>query len=101
MMKEIAAGDAVFYSNNILHTANYSPAAKRATLHGCMGDTRGGSGRARMILQHGLRWMRSADMEKTFEGEEGERERLIAMHQRLLEMENSGADEELRYSQVG
>ena len=26
----------------------------RATLNGCMGDTRGGSTRARSVLQHGL-----------------------------------------------
>jgi len=47
----------VFYNNNILHCATYSPACKRATLHGSIGDTRGGSARARNILQHGLTWM--------------------------------------------
>ena len=48
----------MFYNNNILHCASYSPYTPRATLHACVGDTRGGSARARNILQHGLEWMR-------------------------------------------
>ncbi|KAI0247337.1 hypothetical protein BJV78DRAFT_1246615 [Lactifluus subvellereus] len=50
-------GETVFYNNNILHCASYSPYMPRATLHACVGDTRGGSTRARNILQHGLEWM--------------------------------------------
>ena len=47
----------MFYNSNILHCAAYSPATTRATLHACMGSVRGGSSRARNVLQHGLSWM--------------------------------------------
>ncbi|KAF4583944.1 hypothetical protein EYR40_002442 [Pleurotus pulmonarius] len=50
-------GETVFYNSNILHCATYDSKAPRATLHACMGDCRGGSTRARNILQHGLEWM--------------------------------------------
>jgi hypothetical protein len=52
-----SAGETVFYNSNILHCATYSPHAARATLHACMGDIRGGSTRARNVLQHELGWM--------------------------------------------
>jgi hypothetical protein len=54
-----AAGDTLFYNSNILHCAAYSPAMKRATLHGTMGSTASGASRARNVLQHGLAWMAS------------------------------------------
>ncbi|KAI0701038.1 hypothetical protein BC835DRAFT_1324634 [Cytidiella melzeri] len=50
-------GETVFYNSNILHCAMYDCTCKRATLHACMGSVRGGSSRARNILQHGLNWM--------------------------------------------
>ncbi|KAK7681721.1 hypothetical protein QCA50_015068 [Cerrena zonata] len=50
-------GESIFYNSNILHCATYDPSEKRATLHGTMGSIRGGSSRARNILQHGLNWM--------------------------------------------
>jgi len=61
------AGETVFYNNNILHCASYSPNRPRATLHACMGDTRGGSARARNILQHGLEWMKEGTFRETLD----------------------------------
>jgi len=51
-------GESVFYNSNILHCAMYNSKEQRATLHGCMGDIRGGFSRARNVLQHGLSWMK-------------------------------------------
>ncbi|KAG6807066.1 hypothetical protein H0H92_008943 [Tricholoma furcatifolium] len=51
-------GETVFYNSNILHCATYNSAEKRATLHANMGNIKGGSTRARNILQHGLDWMK-------------------------------------------
>lgn len=82
-----AAGQTVFYNNNILHCATYDPHAVRATLHASMGDTRGGTARARNVLQHGLRWMRGARFRETLP--EG---RARAMLDRLLDMEGSVTD---------
>lgn len=97
------AGETVFYDNNILHTAAYDRSVKRATLHGCMGDTRGGFGRANMILQHNLRWMREGKFADTFEGNDGERERLNGMWKRLLKMAGGvdASGKRLKYSHVG
>ncbi|KAF9005116.1 hypothetical protein BDQ17DRAFT_1240311 [Cyathus striatus] len=58
-------GQTVFYNSNILHCATYSSHAKRATLHACIGDTRGGSSRARNVLQHGLNWMKGDTFRNT------------------------------------
>lgn len=56
----LKAGQTVFYSQRILHRASYLPTKKRATLHGCYGqahpDAHGE--RARMILQHGVDYMK-------------------------------------------
>lgn len=97
------AGETVFYNNNILHTATYDRSTKRATLHGCMGDTRGGFERANNILQHDLRWMRQERFAETFEGDDGERERLTGMWKRLLKMAGSveKSGKQVEYSQVG
>ena len=59
------AGETVFYNSNILHCAMYDPDEKRATLHACMGNTRGGTTRARNILQHGLEWMKEERFKTT------------------------------------
>jgi len=59
------AGETVFYNSNILHCATYDSSAPRATLHGCIGDIRGGSTRARNVLQHGLEWMKSDDFKES------------------------------------
>jgi len=58
-------GETVFYNSNILHCATYDSSAPRATLHGCIGDIRGGSTRARNVLQHGLEWMKSDDFKES------------------------------------
>ncbi|TDL16307.1 hypothetical protein BD410DRAFT_795511 [Rickenella mellea] len=86
-------GESVFYNSNILHTATYSPHERRATLHACMGCTRGGNQRARNILQHGLSWMREDSFAKTLNG----LSRAQAMRSRLLEMEGR-INGELGYS---
>ena len=58
-------GETVFYNSNILHCAVYNSKEQRATLHGCMGDIRGGFSRARNILQHGLGWMKGPAFAQT------------------------------------
>ncbi|EJD36899.1 hypothetical protein AURDEDRAFT_116990 [Auricularia subglabra TFB-10046 SS5] len=75
-------GETVFYNNNILHCASYSRDTERVTLHGCMGDARGGSARARNILQHGLAWMREEQFASTLQG------RARGMWERLVEMDD-------------
>ncbi|KAI0660185.1 hypothetical protein C8Q70DRAFT_80481 [Cubamyces menziesii] len=60
-------GETVFYNNNILHCATYSAKEPRITLHACMGEVRGGSARARNILQHGLQWMKEARFAETLD----------------------------------
>ena len=60
-----------------------------------MGDTRGGSARARNILQHDLEWMK----------EEGFRESLnlngMQMLERLLRMQEEFHGKEIKYSLAG
>ncbi|KAI5122409.1 hypothetical protein M0805_002959 [Coniferiporia weirii] len=87
-------GQTVFYNNNILHCATYSSKAQRETLHASIGDTRGGSARARNVLQHGLRWMREPRFRDSLP--EG---RAQDMLDRLLKMEGSlGTDGKIQYS---
>lgn len=72
-----------------------------------MGSTRGGSARARNILQHGLKWMRDEQFVDTFsktdkmdpavESVGGERERLVRMWELLMAMEKGAGD--VGYSQ--
>ncbi|KAI0631664.1 hypothetical protein C8Q77DRAFT_1128190 [Trametes polyzona] len=61
-------GETVFYNNNILHCATYDAKTPRITLHACMGEVRGGSQRARNILQHGLQWMKEPRFAETLDG---------------------------------
>ena len=77
------AGETVFYNSNILHCATYDPSATRATLHATMGNAKGGTVRARNILQHGLSWME----EERFRESLGSRGR--AMLDRLIKMKNA------------
>ncbi|PFH48526.1 hypothetical protein AMATHDRAFT_149734 [Amanita thiersii Skay4041] len=81
-------GETVVYNSNIIHCATYDCRAPRATLHGCMGDMRGGSSRARNILQHGLEWMESEKFGRTMESIEDEkiRTRALMMWDSLLKM---------------
>ncbi|CAL1702733.1 unnamed protein product [Somion occarium] len=79
-------GETVFYNSNILHCATYDPSAKRATLHASMGSTRGGSSRARNVLQHGLDWMTESRFRK------GLNERGRDMLERLIRMKESAGE---------
>lgn len=47
-------GDVVFYDNNLIHRGVYAADTERFTLHGSVGDVRGGESRARNVLQHGV-----------------------------------------------
>ncbi len=88
-------GETVFYNNNILHCASYSPNRLRATLHACMGDTRGGSTRARNILQHDLRWMKEEAFRESLNLKGRE------MLERLLRMQEGFHGQEIEYSLEG
>jgi len=90
---DIVAGETVFYNSNILHCGAYNSKQRRATLHGCMGDTRGGSTRARNVLQHGLLWM----TEDRFRDQLSERGR--RMLQALIGMKE-GVKGDVGYSQL-
>lgn len=86
----------MFYNSNILHCATYDSKKKRATLHGCIGDVKGGSSRARNILQHNLEWMK----EDTFRvGLPNERSK--QMLERLLEMQKGHVSSTTEYSLEG
>ena len=91
----MAAGETVFYNNNILHCATYSTDSPRATLHASMGDARGGSTRARNILQHGLEWMKEDTFRDTLtlEGKQ--------MLDRLIEMQQKFDNKLIEYSLEG
>ncbi|KAG1796384.1 uncharacterized protein HD556DRAFT_1441686 [Suillus plorans] len=86
-------GETVIYNNNILHCGAYNSKQRRATLHGCMGDIRGGSTRAKNVLQHGLLWM-TEDRFRDRLNERGKR-----MLQALIDMKN-GVQGDLGYSLV-
>lgn len=62
---QLKPNQAVFYENNILHRAEYTPGKKRVTLHGCVGKVEGGEERATMVLQHGLEWMLGDEFKNT------------------------------------
>ncbi|KDQ10252.1 hypothetical protein BOTBODRAFT_190580 [Botryobasidium botryosum FD-172 SS1] len=92
----VPAGETVFYNNNILHCATYTPTSQRATLHACIGDaTRSGASRARNILQHDLAWMHDWAFGETLPG------RLVPMWRRLVEMAGSVDGRALGYSLEG
>ena len=89
------AGETVFYNNNILHCASYSPNRPRATLHACMGDTRGGSARACNILQHGLEWMKGETFQETLDVKGKQ------MLERLVRMQEEFHGKDIEYSLEG
>jgi hypothetical protein len=88
-----SAGETVFYNSNILHCATYNSKEKRTTLHGCMGDAKGGPIRARNILQHGLGWMKEERFRDGLPNEVSRR-----MLDKLIEMYNKAGDEVFEYS---
>jgi len=56
------AGDIIFYNNNFLHRGVYNPKIERMTLHGSIGHMKGGSMRARNVLQHAVgEWVDDVD----------------------------------------
>ncbi|KAF2238548.1 phytanoyl-CoA dioxygenase family protein [Viridothelium virens] len=80
----LEAGDVVFYNNNIVHRGIYAKDVERMTLHGSIGDVRGGGSRARNVLQHGVgEWVEDCDLsmldEETRETAEGMRKRLVEL----------------------
>ena len=86
LVVELAAGDVVFYNNNIFHRGVYDAAKERMTLHGSVGYDKGASLRARNVLQHGCKdWIDRCDFgfldEKTRVRAEGMREKLMLMGQ--------------------
>ncbi|KAF8530103.1 hypothetical protein BU17DRAFT_36078 [Hysterangium stoloniferum] len=88
-------GETVFYNSNILHCATYDHHSTRATLHACMGDSRGGSTRARNVLQHGLDWMKGERFQQTLP--DG---RARHLWEKLMEMEK-GNGGKMEYSLEG
>lgn len=86
MVVKLKAGDAVFYNNNIVHRGVYEKEVERMTLHGSMGDVRGGELRARNVLQHAVgEWVDDCKFdaldEETRENAEGMRKRLVDLGQ--------------------
>ncbi|KAI0085239.1 hypothetical protein BDY19DRAFT_896973 [Irpex rosettiformis] len=79
-------GETIFYNSNILHCATYDSTQPRATLHACMGSVKGGSTRARNILQHGLDWMVEDRFKETLD------DRGKAMLERLIRMKESAGE---------
>jgi hypothetical protein len=91
----LLAGETVFYNNNILHCATYSTQKPRATLHASMGDARGGSTRARNILQHGLEWMKEDTFRETLSLDAKQ------MLDRVLKMQEELHNKRIEYSLEG
>ncbi|KAH7059112.1 hypothetical protein B0J12DRAFT_773128 [Macrophomina phaseolina] len=85
-----AAGDCVFYNNNILHRGVYDAGVERMTLHGSVGLVSGSRDRARNVLQHGIGgWVGECD----FAGlEEATRKRAEGMRERLVRMGSDAGD---------
>ncbi|KAL6246845.1 hypothetical protein RBB50_006152 [Rhinocladiella similis] len=87
---QMRPGDVVFYNNNILHRGAYNSEKERMTLHGSVGHIKGGSLRARNVLQHGLReWIDQCDFSKVPSSELGRAE---GMRQRLIDLANKSGD---------
>ena len=90
LVVRLAAGDAVFYNNNILHRGRYSAGRDRATLHGSVGHVVGGRRRATNVLQHGVgAYVDACDFAGIFAGhadEERLRRRAEGMRDRLVEL---------------
>lgn len=83
----LAAGDVVFYDNNILHRGVYSHEVERETLHGSVGHVAGSAARARNVLQHGVgEWVEGCDFECLGVWGERERKRAEGMRRRLVGM---------------
>lgn len=87
---KMAAGDLVFYDNNILHRGVYKADIERMSLHGSMGHVKASRTRARNVLQHGVGgWVEKCDF-SAMEGEQ--RQRAEAMRRRLVKMGSEAGD---------
>ncbi|KIW46588.1 uncharacterized protein PV06_02253 [Exophiala oligosperma] len=87
---QMSPGDVVFYNNNILHRGAYDGDKERMTLHGSVGHVKGGSLRARNVLQHGLRdWIDQCDFSKVPNSKRGRAE---GMRRRLIDLANKSGD---------
>ncbi|KAI9841490.1 MAG: hypothetical protein M1837_000651 [Sclerophora amabilis] len=87
---EMKAGDVVFYNNNILHRGVYSKVVERMTLHGSVGCVKGGSLRARNVLQHGVgEWVGELKVDNLPPGMRGRAEKMRA---RLVELGRESTD---------
>ncbi|KAA8914347.1 hypothetical protein TRICI_002944 [Trichomonascus ciferrii] len=88
---EMNPGDVIFYNNNILHRGVYKSDTERMTLHGSIGHKKGGSARARNVLQHGAAtWIQELDLSAL--PDENEREIARKMRDRLLQMGSEHKD---------
>ncbi|KAK1765418.1 phytanoyl-CoA dioxygenase [Phialemonium atrogriseum] len=86
----LAAGDAVFYNNNILHRGVYDSGRERMTVHGSAGHVDGAAERARNVLQHGCRdWIDRCDFGFL---DEGTRAKAEKMRERLIRMGREHGD---------
>lgn len=109
------AGDVVFYDNNILHRGVYDSGVERMALHGSVGHVRAGQGRARNVLQHGVRdYVEKVDFGAVFaglgeeeeegdgkgkEGRERQRARAEKMREKLVKLGRESGD--VGYSLTG
>jgi hypothetical protein len=96
LIVKLNPGEAVFYNNNILHRGVYDPNKDRATLHGSVGHVKGGSLRARNVLQHGREWIPLVNFDVLGEEErkraDGMRERLVKLGEQVKEVGYSQKD---------
>ncbi len=98
LVVRLAAGDAVFYDNNILHRGRYAAGgAERLSLHGSVGHAAAGAARARNVLQHGVgRWVDRCDLAVL---DPPLRPRAEAMRARLVKLGRESGD--VGYSLTG
>jgi hypothetical protein len=95
LVVKLAAGDAVFYNNNILHRGAYDSKIERMTLHGSVGHVKGSALRARNVLQHGIgEWVEKCDFSSL---DDKQRVRAEGMRKRLIELGKVSGD--VGYSQ--
>lgn len=90
MAVQLGPGDIVFYNNNILHRGVYGVDRERLTVHGSVGQARGGELRARNVLQHGVGgWAARCDFSRL---QGTERARAQAMRDRLVDLGSRAGD---------
>lgn len=90
LVVRLAAGDVVFYNNNILHRGVYDAGVERMTLHGSAGHVEGSALRARNVLQHGLRdWIDRVDLSQL---DDETRARAEKMRASLVKMGQDAGD---------